>query len=221
MDDIPSPKTLPGSFEPHQHDTWLFGFEGTHNLFDPYSWLSDRYGDDFDPGRFDFTAYETAVANASFQVSMRRIETVFGQSAPPISLQGIGGKGPDGLHVQVTVCHEFVRFLRRYICQDGGYERQGQHLSDFSSWLDTRYKSRPGFHPWHSTDPEDWLEATSGFTDFRGCRQGHKLGALLKFVVTHCEEHYGETWSNLDIYYDASEHPISPELHYSETAKVA
>lgn len=221
MNDIRSSENLPDAFEPHQHDTWLFGFEGTHNLFDPYPQLADRYGEDFDPDRFDFSAYEAAVANACFQVSMERLKAALGQSAPPIRLQGIGGKRRDGLYVQVTVCRKFARFLRRYLLQDGGYEREGQHLRDFSSWLSNRYKSRPGFHPWHSTGPEDWTEATSGFTDFRGCRQGHKLGALLKFVVTHYEEHYGEPWSNLDVYYAASEHPISAELYYSEIAEVA
>jgi len=204
-------------FEPHVHPTWLFGFWDTEGLFDPMPSLTDRYGEDFDPDRFDFSAYEQAVAQACLKVSRRRLQNAFGEAAPTVHFEGVSGKRRDGLYVQVEVSKYFCRFLRRYICRDAVFERQGQHLRDFSSWLDQRYKSRPGFHPWHSTDPEDWIDETAGFTDFRPCRQGHKLGALLKFVTTHWERCYGERWSEIDIYYAACEkQPIAPEVCYEE-----
>lgn len=205
-------------FEPHVHQTWLFGFWGTEGLFDPMPSLGDRYGNDFDPDRFDFQAYEQAVANACLEVSRRRLETAFREAAPEVRLERVDGKRRDGLYVQVEVTRPFCRFLRRHVCRDAGFERQGQHLRDFASWLGGRYRSYPGFHPWHSTGPEDWIEETAGFTDFRPCRQGHKLGALLKFVTTHYERHYGEEWSEIDIYYAANETgPISPEIYYEES----
>ncbi len=132
-------------FEPHVHQTWLFGFWGTEGLFDPMPSLGDRYGDDFDPDRFDFQAYEQAVANACLEVSRRRLENAFREAAPEVHLEGVGGKRRDGLYVQVEVTQPFCRFLRRYICQDAGFERQGQHLRDFASWLEDRYTSYRAF----------------------------------------------------------------------------
>ena len=61
------------------------------------------------------------------------------------------------------------------------------------------------------------MEATKGLTGFRGCRQGHKLGALLKFVTRASEEKRGERWDDIDIYYaacEASTGGLSPCLHY-------
>lgn len=212
-----NPETLdPGSlesFEPHVHETWLFGFGGITGVFDPYPPLLETFGE-VDPGRFDVSAYEAAVAHACFESSLWRIEAVFRDSAPAITLQGVGGKRRDALHVQVALDRAFVRHLRRYVFADGGFERCGMHLEAFSGWLDRRYGSRPGFHPWHSTAPAEWVEATDGFTNFRGCRQGHKLGALLEFVVTHYEAHYGEPWTVLDRYEEVQRQGIDPRRFY-------
>jgi hypothetical protein len=204
-------------FEPHEHDTWLFGFQGTGGIFDPYPELVDMY-DDVDSGQFDFPAYEKAVAEGCFRVSMDRLQAVFGDCAPTIHFQKIGGKRRDGLYVQVDVDKPFCRFLRQHIL--GGEDGRSSAWEDFSAWLERRYKSRRGFHPWHSTDPVDWIGATSGLTDFRGCRQGHKLGAILKFVVRRDEQSRGEEWDEIDVYYaaqEASERGLSPTLFYKES----
>ena len=119
-----------GNFEPHDHDTWLFGFRGTGGIFDPYPELVDRV-DEVDPDRFGFLAYERAVAEAQMEVSMKRLEEAIGEAIPEVQLQKIGGKRRDGLYVQVRVDEKLCRRLRE--CILGGRSKASGWWTEFSS----------------------------------------------------------------------------------------
>jgi len=195
-------------FENYTAETWLFGFWGTDDYFDPHPDLKQKCQDhEVNWMHFDNEQYEREVAKACFQVSMSRIEEAFG-FRPEITFQRVGGKRHDGLYVKVKVTKQLAQHLHKYI---------NQRFSNFYDWIKSRYSPRSEFIPYHSSDAYEWANETNDFVDFQPDSRKHKLGACLKFCVIHDEAERNEEWEQIDIYYEASEKGCPyPPVYYSE-----
>lgn len=206
-------------FRPHSSDTWIPGYGEVMEFFEePTVRLEEEHGEEnVDPALFDFGLFHDAVARIVLDISCDRIETALEHSYEPdlnlrdkVSYQGLGGSRRDGIYARVRVDRPLATALQLYLFGDGEATTRladladgnaPRHYSDFAYWIDQRYSSRPGFLPYESTDPAEWARETSGFTDFRTDRRGHKLGTIFKFVMEHHESEYGEEWDPVDTYY--------------------
>jgi hypothetical protein len=194
-------------FDPYPADTWApTGFGRVKELFRPLDRLRERHGEEaIDPAHFDWGTWNVAVAKATLNVFRDRLSEAI-EPAPTLSFQKVAGKRRDGVNITCEVTPEFAGALRRFIQAE---------WHPFDAFLDTHYTSRPGFHPYHSTDPADWMDETKALTEFRAGR-GHKLGMLLRFVTQRSEAMRGETWDVPDIYYGITEFKpaLFPPEHY-------
>lgn len=211
-------------FEPHSTDTWIPGWGRVMEFFDePTVRLEEEYGEEHvDPARFDHGLYHEAIARVILDISCDRIEEALSHSYETgidlherVSYQGLGGKGRDGIYARVRVDRDLATALQFYLFGDGRAGarlsdlHQGEaprHYNDFAAFLQDRYGSKPGFLPYESTNPAEWARETTGFTNFRPDRRGHKLGTLFDFVMQHHESNYGDEWEPVDLYYAVQEH---------------
>jgi hypothetical protein len=202
------PTTLsePVDFDPYTAETWApTGFGRVKDFFRPLDRLRERHGEEaIDPARFDWGTWNVAVAKATLDLFRRRLSEAI-SPAPTISFQKVAGKRRDGVNVTCDMTPPFSEALRRFI---------GSEWGAFGAFLETHYTSRPGFCPYHSIDPADWMNETEEFTEFR-TGHNHKLGMLLRFVVERSEASRGETRDDADIYRKAAEDGPYPEAHYS------
>jgi len=233
--DIPSLKNLDiglTGFEQHVSDTWIPGWGRVMEFFDdPTVRLEEEYGEEnIDPARFDHGLYREAIARKVLGISLGRIETALRHSykgdldlQKKVVYQGLGGKRRDGIYARVKIDMELAMALQFYIFGDGEAGARlsdlhdgnpPRHYSDFAAFIEGRYRSRPGFSSYESTDVAEWARETSGFTNFRPDRRGHKLGTLFDFVMQHHESEYGDEWDPVDIYYAVMDTDVSLAEHY-------
>lgn len=236
--EIPSLKDLDiglTDFRQHCSDTWIPGWGRVMEFFDePTVRLEEEYGEEnIDPALFDHGLYREAIAREVLGISLDRIETGLRHSykgdldlQKKVVYQGLGGKHRDGIYARVKVDMELATAIQFYIFGDGEagarlsdlHEGKApRHYADFAAFIQKRYESRPGFLPYESTDVADWARETTGFTDFRSDRRGHKLGTLFDFVMQHHEEMYGDEWDPVDIYYAVMDCDVSLAEHYKGT----
>jgi len=210
-------------FRSHCTDTWIPGYEDVMGFFEePTVRLEEEYGEEnVDPALFDFGLFNDAVARAVLDISCDRIESALSHSfkgdlnlRKKLSYQGLGGKHRDGIYARVRVDFDLAAAIQCYLFGNGEAGARlsdlhegtpPRHYSDFAHWIEERYASRPGFLPYESTNAAEWARETSGFTDFRPDRRGHKLGTIFEFVMKHHEAEYGDEWDGADLYYAVME----------------
>ena len=203
------PKTLsePVDFNPYTAETWApTGFGRVKDYFTPLESLRLRHGKEaVDPARFDWGTWDVAVAKATLDVFRDRLSEAI-DPTPELTFQKVAGKRRDGVNITCDVTPPCSEALRRFIQSE---------WDAFAAFLDAHYTSRPGFLPYHSSDPTDWANGTESFTEFRTGR-GHKLGMLLRFVVERSEAMRGRAMDDIDLYHATAEHDLHllPAEHY-------
>jgi hypothetical protein len=172
------------------HNTWAPFFDGfgPQSILRPEPDLTAEHGEELNfADDFENARWEAAVIAKVFPLIKERIQ----EAVPEFDVTSIErkpGKVDTSIAIDVPLAPKLSRKLLRYV---------EAHLEDFEARLEHVYSNGPGFWSYHSTDPQEWIEATGGFTDFDGDTdvaapggRGHKLGALLKYVTEHYEDFY-------------------------------
>jgi hypothetical protein len=158
---------------------------------------------DFDDFEFQYDAYKNDVAEGAVvylaaELNRFGVESIEFQS---ISSPKHYNYANDSINVEMTInpvkIFEYIQANKR----------------EFDEYIKKNYSSRDGFMSYHSNDGDDWLNDTENLSNFN---DGHKLGAVLDFVIKHHNANSDESdaISEINMYYSCEAYLSVNDSHF-------